>query len=174
MILALFLACAPRHVVSELETRLADLEAQQAADQVRLDALEAEVARLSAAASNPNPPGADDPAAPTGPQCTLVGDRVTLPADDVDLDALSTMARVIPHKGADGAADGMRLSGIRRGSLFDSCGLKNGDVVHAVNGMPLTNAEASLEAYSTQRTATSYRVEISRRGQRITLEWSRP
>ena len=42
--------------------------------------------------------------------------------------------RAIPHKNASGEIDGVRLSGIRRGSALETAGFKNGDLLTAVDG----------------------------------------
>jgi general secretion pathway protein C len=79
--------------------------------------------------------------------------------------------RPTPHKDGSGNIDGFRLSAIRKGSLFDKLGIKNGDVVHAVNGKPLTSAESALSSYQTLRNERGFTFEISRRNQRQTLEY---
>ena len=45
--------------------------------------------------------------------------------------------RVLPHLGPSGEVDGVRLSGLRRGSLLVRLGLKNGDIVYTLNGHSL-------------------------------------
>lgn len=88
-----------------------------------------------------------------------------------NFDKLSTQVRVVPHKGSDGAIDGFRLSAIRRGSLFDKLGIKNGDIVHGVNGSPLTSTEAAMQAYQALRSERSFSFDVTRRNQRQSLEY---
>ncbi len=87
------------------------------------------------------------------------------------VESLATQVRVVPHKGDDGAIDGYRLSAIRHGSLFDKLGIKNGDVVHTVNGQPLTSAEGALTTYQTLQSERAFNFEITRRNQKQTLEY---
>ncbi|MCO4748198.1 MAG: hypothetical protein KC912_25615, partial [Proteobacteria bacterium] len=61
-----------------------------------------------------------------------------------DLDALGRMGRAIPHRGPDGQIDGYRLSGIRRNSLGEKLGIRNGDIIHAANGQALTSMQGAM------------------------------
>ncbi|MFT5582671.1 MAG: general secretion pathway protein C [Cognaticolwellia sp.] len=88
-----------------------------------------------------------------------------------NVETLATKMRVVPHKGADGAVDGYRLSAIRRGSLFDKLGIKNGDVVHGVNSMPLTDTDGAFQAFQTLQTESAFTFEVTRRNQRQTFEY---
>ena len=89
-----------------------------------------------------------------------------------DFEKLATQVRVTPHKGADGEIDGYRLSAIRKGSLFEKLGIKNGDIVHGVNGNTLTSTEAAMGVYNTLKNEKSFTFDISRRNQRQTMEYS--
>ncbi|MED5372746.1 MAG: type II secretion system protein GspC [Myxococcota bacterium] len=88
-----------------------------------------------------------------------------------NVETLATKMRVVPHKGADGQIDGYRLSAIRRGSLFDKLGIKNGDVVHGVNGMPLTSTDGAFQAFQTLQSESAFTFEVTRRNQRQTFEY---
>lgn len=88
-----------------------------------------------------------------------------------NFESLAGQIRVVPHKDSGGQIDGYRLSAIRRGSLFDKLGIKNGDIVHAVNGSPLTSTEGALSTYQTLRNERSFNFEITRRNQRMTMEY---
>lgn len=88
-----------------------------------------------------------------------------------NVDSLATKMRVVPHKDADGNIDGYRLSAIRRGSLFDKLGIRNGDIVHGVNGMPLVSTDAAFQAYQTLQNDSSFSFEVTRRNQRQTYEY---
>ena len=88
-----------------------------------------------------------------------------------DLDKLAGQVRVSPKKDASGNIEGYRLSAIRRGSLLEKLGIKNGDVVHAVNGQPLTSTQGALATYQTLQNERAFTFEITRRNQRQTLEY---
>jgi len=77
----------------------------------------------------------------------------------------------VPHKGSDGEVDGYRLSAIRRGSLFDKLGIKNGDVVHAVNGLPLTNMEGAMSAFQSLQSEDEFSFDVTRRNKKSTFEY---
>lgn len=84
---------------------------------------------------------------------------------------LYSQIRAVPHKGADGEIDGYRLSGIRRKSVFHNLGIKNGDVVHSVNGKGLDSMQNAMEAYNSLQNDKNFSFEITRRNQRQTFEY---
>lgn len=88
-----------------------------------------------------------------------------------NVEKLATQIRVVPHKGPDGEIDGYRLSAIRRGSLFDKLGVKNGDIVHDVNGHPLTSADGALKAYQALQSDSNFTFEVTRRNKKQTFEY---
>lgn len=77
--------------------------------------------------------------------------------------------RVRPHKRG-GEIDGFRLRRVRRKSVFETLGARRGDIVHAVNGKPLTSVESALAAYQELRTANGFEFQITRKGKPITME----
>ena len=88
-----------------------------------------------------------------------------------NFETLAGQIRVVPHKDSSGTIDGYRLSAIRKGSLFDKLGIKNGDVVHAVNGTPLTSTEGALSTYTTLKNERAFNFEITRRNEKRTMEY---
>lgn len=81
-----------------------------------------------------------------------------------DLESLSKMGRALLHRGPDGDYDGYRLSAIRKGSLPDQLGIKNGDIIQSVNGTPLNSMQGAMEAYNTMKSQNSFCFTVSRRG----------
>jgi len=65
--------------------------------------------------------------------------------------------------------DGMRLSGIRPGSLLTLFGMKNGDAVKSINGFDMGNGDQRLAAYKALRHANSFSIDVSRNGRDETL-----
>ena len=116
-------------------------------------------------------------AAATGEGVTKEGDNKFIVdqslLDDAmnNFETLATQVRVVPHKDGDGNIDGYRLSAIRRGSLFDKLGIKNGDIVHGVNGQALTSTEGALSTYQTLRNEKNFNFDLTRRNQRQTFEY---
>jgi general secretion pathway protein C len=86
-------------------------------------------------------------------------------------EALATQIRAVPHKGADGNIDGYRLSGIRKGSVFEQLGVKNGDIIHSVNGKDLTNVSNAMDAYSSLQSEKAFTFDITRKNQRQTMQY---
>jgi len=84
---------------------------------------------------------------------------------------LMNSMRAVPHTGPDGKPDGFRLSGIRRSSLFNKLGVRNGDVVHTVNGNELTSMQSAMEAYNGLQSERSFSFEITRRNKRQTFDY---
>jgi general secretion pathway protein C len=88
-----------------------------------------------------------------------------------DLDSLSRMGRALLHRGPDGQYDGYRMSAIRRNSIADKLGIKNGDIVHSVNGMSLNSMSGAMNAIQTLQTEAEFGFEITRRGQKTSLNY---
>jgi general secretion pathway protein C len=79
-------------------------------------------------------------------------------------------ARVVPAV-KDGKPDGFKLYAIRPSSVYSKLGLTNGDTLHSINGFDLTTADKALEVYTKLREATSLQVDVTRRGQGLTLNY---
>jgi len=88
-----------------------------------------------------------------------------------DLEGISRLGRAIPHRGADGAIDGYRLSGIRRGTVGEKLGIRNGDIVHKVNGYDLTSISEAMKAFQELQKEDSFNFELTRRGKKQTMEY---
>jgi general secretion pathway protein C len=84
---------------------------------------------------------------------------------------LYSQIRAVPHKGSDGKVDGYRLSGIRRKSVFHKLGIKNGDIVHGVNGQTLTSMSAAMDAFNGLQNEKSFSFELTRRNNRKTQDY---
>jgi len=84
---------------------------------------------------------------------------------------LYSQVRATPHKGPDGKVDGYRLSGIRRRSLFYKLGIKNGDVVHSVNGKTLDSMSSAMGAYDSLQSSKDFSFEVTRRNKKQTFEY---
>lgn len=82
---------------------------------------------------------------------------------------LAKQARIVP-KQKDGEIQGYKLYGIRRGSLPKLLGLKNGDMVTAVNGEELKSMDKAMALYTKLRRASNLSVSIERKGKTVTKE----
>ncbi len=77
--------------------------------------------------------------------------------------------RVRPYK-KNGKVTGFRLRRIKKGSPLEILGAKKGDIIHGVNGVPLTSADQALSIYSGMRTENQFVFDITRKGKKTTLK----
>jgi general secretion pathway protein C len=82
---------------------------------------------------------------------------------------LAKQARIVPSQ-KDGETQGFKFYGIRRGSLPNLIGLKNGDMLTEVNGEQLDGMDKAMALYTKLRRASNLTVTIERKGQRTTKE----
>jgi general secretion pathway protein C len=106
-------------------------------------------------------PGADEAIKCNGNTCTVSkAFRDQLIANPA---LLSKQARVIPAM-RDGETRGFKFYGIRPGSLPKLFGMKNGDMITAVNGQELKSADEVLGLYTKLRRASRITVSVESRG----------
>ncbi|MEC7987984.1 MAG: hypothetical protein VX278_22645 [Myxococcota bacterium] len=77
--------------------------------------------------------------------------------------------RMFQHQSPEGFVDGFRLSGIRRDSVFYRIQFKNGDIIMAYNGKPLTNLPALMNITQTWN-EKNHVFLVKRRNQFLVLE----
>lgn len=70
-----------------------------------------------------------------------------------------------------GQTVGFKLYAMRPGSPLVALGLANGDTLRAINGLPLTSNDHALAAYTRLRSADRFTLELTRRGQPVTLTY---
>ncbi|MGH7806290.1 MAG: type II secretion system protein GspC [Candidatus Binatia bacterium] len=85
-----------------------------------------------------------------------------------NLNQLFTQVRAVPHF-QDGKAAGFRLFAIRRDSIFEKLGLKNGDIISRINGNELTDPARAMSLMQELRGEGNVNVEVSRNRQPVTL-----
>ena len=73
-------------------------------------------------------------------------------------------ARIVPAVDGAGRPDGLALFDVRPDGIYGSAGLRDGDTVRAVNGLPLTSEAKALEAYMALRSASRVELLVVRRG----------
>jgi general secretion pathway protein C len=110
-----------------------------------------------AAAPRPRPLSRSPAAGPTG--------------SAADLASLLTQARVIPHvtAGNSGKPDGVVINEIQPGSLFESAGLVNGDVIQEVNGKAVSGVNDLVAMYRDLKPGTSLSIKVTRGGRQVNL-----
>lgn len=85
-----------------------------------------------------------------------------------NLGALASQARVVPSK----RDNGFKIFAIAKDSIFNKLGVQNGDVIKSINGIELSSPDKALEAYSRLRNASKLSLDLLRKGQSETLEYT--
>lgn len=101
--------------------------------------------------------------------CTI--DRTLLAKILDDPRVIAKQGRLVPSI-RDGKSRGLKLYGVRRGSLPALLGLRNGDLLVAVNDHALDSPSAAMSVFSTLSDSDPLLLEIDRRGQSLTMEYS--
>lgn len=89
-----------------------------------------------------------------------------------DAQELNNQIRITPHTSAEGYLDGYRLTGIRRNSIPDQMGIKNGDILMALNDKPFSSPDDFMKHYQQAKNARSFTFLITRRGKPQLLKYS--
>jgi len=80
-------------------------------------------------------------------------------------------AKIVPNmKG--GKSDGFRLYAIRPNSIFAKIGIRNGDVIHAINNQDITSPDKALELYTKLRGASHLTISMTRRNKPVTMQYT--
>lgn len=79
-------------------------------------------------------------------------------------------ARVVPAI-KNGVAAGFKLYAIRPGTLLSALGFENGDRVHTVAGVRLTDMTSAVQLPPVLRTSTKFTIELERRGREVALRY---
>ena len=109
------------------------------------------------------------PGAPTSGIQQTSENEFTVSKTEVDtalenMSQLFTQIRAVPHFEG-GQSIGFRLFAIRRGSLFDRIGLKNGDIIRSINGNEMNDPSKAMALLQELRDANNLDVEITRNQQ---------
>lgn len=125
-----------------------------------------------ASADSPSAPPSDDKDYDTGIKKVNDG-RYTIQRDLLnkllaDTNSIARMARIVPAPNG----SGFRLYAVRPGSFFDKIGLKNGDILRAVNGNEMSSPDRALEIYSKLRSASHVNVSIQRGGKDQSMDYT--
>lgn len=88
-----------------------------------------------------------------------------------DVNSLMKQVRIRPHF-TNGEPDGLRLTGIRPGSIFYNMGLKSGDILTGVDGKNIVSVDDALKLYQNLQSSTNVQLQLKRRGRPKTLNYS--
>ena len=78
-----------------------------------------------------------------------------------------SQARLIPNPGG-----GFLVREIKPGSVYEKLGLRTGDVIRAVNGTPVNNADDAMKFYQQLAELNNVRLEVVRAGQIEQLQYN--
>lgn len=112
-----------------------------------------------------SPPGISQPS-PT----TFIVDKSTVEEATQDMNKLLTQARLVPNFTA-GVADGFRIFSIVPESLFEKAGLRNGDIIHSINGVEMNDPEKAFQVYQLLKDNDKFAIDLMRAGQKMTLNY---
>jgi len=99
----------------------------------------------------------------TGPEAYTI-QRQDVENTLANLNEVVMQGRVAPSF-RNGVPNGFKLFAMKPDSLYTRLGMKNGDIVHRVNGFSLDSPTRALEAYGHLRDASRIELEIERDGQ---------
>lgn len=132
------------------------------------------------ASSSPSTPGTSRPRSTpanvqTGSRTRSLERTISLRRNDIDeslqdINALLSQARILPHF-ENGEADGLAVTGIKAGSIFMKMGLRNGDIVHGVNGDTITTPDDILSMYNDMQSGSGLSIQIKRGGRERTINY---
>ena len=113
-------------------------------------------------------------AEPSGPSSAAATQTVSLSKQELatartQLPLIASQLRIVPAFSA-GAAVGFRIAWMAPDALALKAGLRQGDVITAVNGHSLTSADAILALAREAQTGTSFTAEVLRGGSSLRLE----
>jgi general secretion pathway protein C len=78
--------------------------------------------------------------------------------------------RVMPQVDGSGKPTGVRLSGVRAGSLLGALGIQNGDELRSINGLEIADPKSALGAYSRLLKEDNLVVSVLRGGQPMNID----
>ena len=81
-------------------------------------------------------------------------------------------ARMQPNMVPGGRIEGFRFDWIQPNSIFEKLGFKVGDIIKGVDGEPINDPRKAMEAYRAFKNADRLKLDIIRKGQPDTIEYS--
>ena len=106
-----------------------------------------------------------------GPERTVTVSRSDIEASLKDINQLLTQARVRPHF-KDGKPDGLAINRIKKGSFFSKLGLRDGDIVQAIDNTSIRSPDDILALYKKMKSGSGVGIQINRKGQQQTINYT--
>ena len=162
--------------VVEVRAKRVFLRVGERIEYLALDADVAPAATPPAPAPGVAPPSGDAMAGEldrgvrcAGHACTV--DRALVDKLLANTAALATAARIVPAS-KDGRPSGFTLAAIRGNGLFDKLQFQSGDTIKRINGSDMSSIDAALALFTKLRSASHLSVQIERRGETVTLDYT--
>ncbi len=110
------------------------------------------------------------------PEPIREGESITVKRSDVEkslknVHQLLSQARVRPHF-SEGKPDGLAVTHIKRGSIFEKLGLKNGDVIKGLDGKEIKSPDDVLQMYERLTVGSEVAIEIERGGEEQMINYT--
>ncbi|MCK7479748.1 MAG: PDZ domain-containing protein [Candidatus Moduliflexus flocculans] len=85
-----------------------------------------------------------------------------------NMDQLLGSARVVPYYRG-GQPYGFRVSDVAEGAKVYELGMRTGDIIKSINGVPIRTPQDALNAYQELQSNTNVQMEIERQGTTTTV-----
>ena len=105
-----------------------------------------------------------------GQQTSIKVSRQDVEQSMQNINTLLSQVRIRPHF-RNGEPDGLSISRIRPNSIFTKLGLRNGDVVQAIDETPIQSPDDILSLYEKIKSGSTISIQINRRGQQQTINY---
>lgn len=110
-----------------------------------------------------------------GPETGIGEEHVRVPRQEIEsavknVNQLMRQVRIRPHF-TNGRADGLRLTGIRSGSIFSRMGLRSGDVLVGVDGERIQSVDDALKFYKSLKSGGSVKLQVRRGSREKTIDY---
>ncbi|WP_243369894.1 type II secretion system protein GspC [Geotalea sp. SG265] len=124
----------------------------------------------SARQPQPAPPaGNTGLAAPVGAGSYVIDQRA-LNASLDNIGQAMTDARLLPSI-KDGKVEGFRASEVKPQGIFGTIGIKNGDILRAINDFPIDSPEKAIQSFASLKGQTRIKLDLVRDGQPTTFNY---
>jgi general secretion pathway protein C len=87
-----------------------------------------------------------------------------------NINQLMSQIRIRPHFNR-GRPDGLSVNNIKRQSIFNKMGLRNGDIIQGVNGKKIKTVDDVMSLYQQLNSVSDIDLEIKRRGKPMTMQY---
>lgn len=121
-----------------------------------IDSAQGALSRNAAQAAETNPPAKSQ---------STVGDKLS------DIEIMLTKAVIEPYA-IDDQVEGLRITGLENIRGAEEIGLKNGDIIRAVNGHRLTSKQKAYQIFKKARSQEAMNIELLRDNEIKTLSFS--